>query len=118
MKILKNVAIAVTVAIVLVAALLAPIPIPPDRVLSEVVSPDSLLIAQFSWRPLGVVGAITKDNPWVYVTIRRRGSNAVVERYRAWGDVPDDAYSLLGKHVPWMTAVEERRTTTDRQVGR
>jgi hypothetical protein len=118
MRIARKVAVAVIVASVLAAALLAPVPIPPDRVLSEEASPDSLLIAQFSWRPAGLVGAISKDNPWVYVTIRRRGSNAVVERYRTWGDVPDDAYKLLGQHVPWMTAAESRRTTTARHVGR
>jgi hypothetical protein len=90
----------VTIALVVGAALIAPIPLPHDRVLSEEVSPDGLLVAQFSWRPAGVLGAISKENPWVHVTIRKRDSNAVVERYYTWGDVPDDAYKRLGDHVP------------------
>jgi hypothetical protein len=94
-------AISAAGAIMLTIGLLAPIPIPPDRVLSEEASPDGLLIAQYSWRPAGVLGLTTEDNPWVYVTIRERQSNAIVERHRTWGDVPSDAYERLGSDVPW-----------------
>jgi hypothetical protein len=112
MRLATKLAIAAGAAIAVTIAFLAPLPIPPDRVLSEERSPDGLLIAQFSWRPAGVLGAITEDNPWVYVTIRDGVSNAVVQRYRTWGDVPSDAYDRLAQHVPWRAANEARRPTS------
>ncbi len=102
MKVLRKSAVAAVVMVILLVILVAPLPIPPDRVLSEESSPDGGLIAEFSWRPSGLLGLITDDNPWVYLTIRERESGDVVERHRSWGDVPFDAYSLLGHHVPWQ----------------
>src|SRR5688572_15117191 len=97
----RAIAILVAVLLAVIVALVVPFPIPPDRVLSLEPSPDGELVAVFSWRPAGVVGFFTEENPWVYVTIRDAESYEVVERHRVWGDTPDDAYVRLGEHAPW-----------------
>jgi hypothetical protein len=80
-------------------------PIPPDHALTESRSPDGEYIAKFSWRPAGFLGLVTKENPWVYMTIVQSSTDKVVERHRAWGDVPSDACERLGSLAPWHIAI-------------
>ena len=111
MGFLRRLGITAGIVLVLIMAVLAPFPLPPDRVLSQEWSPDGRFVALFSWRPAGIVSVITRDNPWVYVTVREKGSNAVVERHSTWGDVPEDAYSRLGQHVRWGQVTVSSRTS-------
>ena len=76
-------------------------PLPPDRVLKIETSPDGSQTATYSWRPCGLVRAVTKVNPWVYLTIRDRASGKVTKRYCFWGDIPEDAETRLVKRKPW-----------------
>jgi len=76
-------------------------PVPVERILKTETSPDGTRTATFSWRPCGLVGAFTKDNPWVYLTIREQATGRVVARYSFWADVPDEAEMRLASRKPW-----------------
>lgn len=76
-------------------------PLPFDRDLKAVTSPDGTRVAIYSWRPCGVVGAFTKCNPWVYLTVRDRVSGTIISRYSFWADVPEEAEERLGDRLPW-----------------
>jgi hypothetical protein len=76
-------------------------PLPPDRILKTESSPDGTRTATYAWRPSGVLGAVTKDNPWVYLTIRDRASGRVLARYSCWADVPEEAEMRLAAEKPW-----------------
>jgi hypothetical protein len=47
------------------------------------------------------VGQLSGDQPWVYLTISDASSGDQVDRFRSWGDVPEDAYRLLESDLPW-----------------
>ena len=76
-------------------------PLPPDRVLKVEQAPDGQRIAVYSWRPAGLVGMITKNNPWVFLTIRDRASNRVLARHAMWADMPEEAEVRLAGQKPW-----------------
>jgi hypothetical protein len=102
-RVLEIIAVAVfcVVGSVCVLAVVWVAPLPPDRAVAEEFSPDGRHVAKFSWRPAGVIGIVTRDNPWVYVTIVESSSGRVVARHETWGDVPADACDRLGSLVPW-----------------
>lgn len=76
-------------------------PLPIERTLKTETSPDGTRTATYSWRPCGLLGAITKDNPWVYLTIRDQASGRVVARYSTSADVPEEAERRLASQKPW-----------------
>ena len=76
-------------------------PVPIERTLKTETSPDGTLTATYSWRPCGLVGAVTEVNPWVYLTIREQKTGRVVARHSYWGDVPSDAEEMLASRKPW-----------------
>jgi len=76
-------------------------PIPFEQIVKEETSPDGSQIAQYSWKPCGLFGVITQDNPWVYLTIREKSSGRVLSRYSTWGDMPNDGEIRLSSFRPW-----------------
>lgn len=85
-----------------VAALaVLPIPIPPDRPLGEHRSREGAFIVRTSWRPAGILGAVSGDNPWVYLSLVDVDSSDTIVRYRASADVPEDVYRVLVDHRPF-----------------
>jgi hypothetical protein len=76
-------------------------PLPVERTLKTETSLDGTRTATYSWRPCGVVGALTEDNPWVYLTIREQATGRVVARYSFWADAPNEAEQRLASQKPW-----------------
>ena len=78
-------------------------PIPPERILKIETSPDGRQTATYSWRPTGIMGAVTEDNPWVYLTIRDRVTGRIISRRTSLGDVPtvEEVEQRLGSTKPW-----------------
>jgi hypothetical protein len=76
-------------------------PLPVERTLKTEASPDGTRTATYSWRPCGVVGAFTEDNPWVYLTIREQATGRVVARYSFWADAPNEAEQRLASQKTW-----------------
>lgn len=97
----KKLLICAAVTFATLVVVLAPIPLPPDRIQSEEPSPDGTLVARYSWRPSGLMGLIGHDNPWVYLTVVDVKSGLTVERHKTWGDVPSDAHDRLAHLVTW-----------------
>src|SRR5262245_11910601 len=87
------------------AAVILVAPLPPDRSVAHEISPDGRYVAKFSWRPAGLIGMVTRDNPWVYLTVVESESGRVLERHYTWGDTPADACHRLGSLVPWHSGV-------------
>jgi hypothetical protein len=74
--------------------LLAPVPWPFAREIATVST--GKLTVRYYFRPAGIVGAITTDNPWVYAQIHETvsGHTRVVS---IWADTPcDGAWRLSG----------------------
>jgi hypothetical protein len=95
---MKRLVIGVFAAVLLIG-LAAVFPLPPRRVTHTDMSPDGKYVATFYWKPACVVGAITKDNPWIYLTVSERATGKVVIAKSCWGDTPDD--DRLAAYVPW-----------------
>jgi hypothetical protein len=68
-----SVAFLATLLLVAYAILFWPVPV--ERTLKTEISPDGTRIATYSWRPCGLLGTISGDNPWVYLTIRDHGDS-------------------------------------------
>ena len=98
-SIIFSVAVLATLLLFAYAALIWPVPI--ERTLKTETSPDGSRTATYSWRPCGVLGAISEDNPWVYLTIRDHATGRVVARYSFWADAPDEAETRLASRKPW-----------------
>jgi hypothetical protein len=84
------------IAIAAVLALLLPYPWP---VRSEITTMSAAgMTIRFYFRPAGLVGAITKDNPWVYATVT--GSTAARSReIDVWADSPCDGVKRLSQEL-------------------
>jgi hypothetical protein len=76
-------------------------PLPIERTLKTETSPDGTRVAVYSWRPCGFVGVFTRDNPWVYLTLRDKASGNLIARHSFWADVPEEAEERLADHRPW-----------------
>jgi hypothetical protein len=76
-------------------------PLPWERIVQTETLPDGALTATFSWRPCGVLGVVTRDNPWVYLTLREQATGKEVARYSALADTPEEAESRLATQKPW-----------------
>lgn len=76
-------------------------PLPPKRTVYEEISPDGTMRAVYSWRPAGLVGSFSQDNPWVYVDVYELTSGRRLAHYSSWGDVPWDGIERLHRHLPW-----------------
>ena len=87
--------------------LLALCPIPPKREVYREASPDHTMSALYSWRPAGLVGWVTEDNPWVYLDVYDARTGMRLEHFSTWGDVKWDGIDRLHSHLPWPA----RRTT-------
>lgn len=80
---------------------LTPFPLPPDRHIADHASPGGSFIARAAWRPAGLLGLISGDNPWVYVNLVDEDSGNTIARYRTRGHVPGDVYTRVLDHEPW-----------------
>jgi hypothetical protein len=96
----------IAVLIVTSVALLLVAPLPPRRLAYEEGSPDGKYLAQFFWKPAGMMGLVTQDNPWVYLVVTERSTGRVVVKSSTWGDGPRDGIRLLGRDVPWRLQQE------------
>src|SRR3954468_21247724 len=77
-------------------------PIPPKRLASTLTSPNGKEIARFYWRPCGLLGAVTKDNPYVYMEIRDTASERLILSQSTWGDIPKDGPRRFAGVRPWI----------------
>jgi hypothetical protein len=84
-----------------VILLLAPWPLPIWFAIQTDVAADGAGSATFYWRPAGAVGLLTRDNPWVYVEIRKPGPRGRTHTERVWADTPCDGVNRLRSVVPW-----------------
>jgi hypothetical protein len=97
---IKRIAVVVTLLLVFLwVGFVAPLP--PHRPVREDVSPDKTQLARYTWKPAGLFGQITEDNPWVYLTLVELSSGKTTASFQAWGDTPDDAISRFKDKVPW-----------------
>ena len=77
-------------------------PIPPKRLASTQTSPDGKEVARFYWRPCGLLGAVSKDNPYVYVEITDTASDMLVLSQSTWGDIPNDGPHRFAGIRAWI----------------
>lgn len=94
-----SVAFLATLLLLAYAALFWPVPI--ERTLKTEISPDGTRTATYSWRPCRLFGAVSRDNPWVYLTIPDKATGRMVARHSLWADVPDEAEERLASRKPW-----------------
>jgi hypothetical protein len=92
----------VVLVAVLFLTLLSVWPIPPARHITTIVSPDGNEVAYLYWKPCGLIGMITRDNPWLYLEIRDPASGELVLKRRAWGDSPEDPISRFRAIRNWI----------------
>jgi hypothetical protein len=86
-------------------------PIPRESQLGSETSPDGSLIAEYSWRPTGLVGWWIggKANPTFYLTIRDSRTRTVVSRESYLGDGAslDEAKDHFADRLPWKSRVRD-----------
>jgi hypothetical protein len=84
-------------------------PISPRHLAETVVSPDGKETATFFWKPAGLLGVISKDNPWVYMEIRDSASGQLLLERSTWGDTPDDGLNRFSDARPWLNKKTHNR---------
>jgi len=94
------------------AAIILVLPIPPKRVVYEETSQDKAMLARYSWKPAGLVGWITEDNPWVYLDVYDLRTGKRLQHFSTWGDVRWDAIDRLHGFLPWPA----KRTTGNERL--
>jgi hypothetical protein len=84
------------------ALVLEPWPLPMRFEIQTDVAPDGKGMARFYWRPAGIIGLWSRDNPWVYVAVR--DASGRVRTSSIWADTPCDGVRRLRGKVPWKVA--------------
>ena len=80
--------------------LIAPYPFPLSKDIQTTESPDGHEKAIFYWRASGLLGYISKDNPWVYLKLINNKTNKE-DSYSIWADTPCDGVERLKNLVSW-----------------
>jgi len=81
------------VAVVLLATL-CPLPIRSE--IATISAGDKTV--SFYWKPAGVLGWLSADNPWVYATVSSGESGSTLTE-RVWADTPCDGVARLSKRL-------------------
>ena len=78
--------------------------LPIEQHLGSEASPDGTLVAEYSWRPRGIIGLITTDNAMLYLTVRDTHTGAVVNRQEVWSDLATliEAKERFDGKLPWQ----------------
>ncbi len=97
---MKKAVIIVGVILVLVA----PYPFPLSKEIQIVKSPDGDEKAIFYWRGSGLLGYISKDNPWVYLKVINIKTDKE-RNYSVWADTPCDGVERLKTQISWSFKV-------------
>lgn len=91
----------VILAIPLLGYAIFVLPLPPERTLRSEVSPDGTRTATYSWRACGVWGALSNNGAYLYMTIRDRATDAVIERHTAFAEPSEVAEVVFADEKPW-----------------
>src|SRR5262249_27356966 len=96
-------------ALILAAAVLGglvlvigPWPLPVRFEIQRDIAPDGKNAAHFYWRPAGIIGLVSRDNPWVYVAVR--DGSGRIHTSSVWADTPCDGVRRLRNNVTWQVA--------------
>jgi hypothetical protein len=84
--------------------------LPIEQSLGSETSPDGSFVAEYSWRPCGIIGLFTTDSPMLYLSVRDMRTGAVVSRRKFWGDLAtlDEAKDRFDGTLPWQPAKESK----------
>ena len=88
--------------LLLVALIIAPIPLPHSTHLGAVVSPDKSLELKAYWKPSGVMGLISGAEPFVYGEVVDVKTGSVVKELEIWADTPQDGIDRFKKELGWL----------------